>query len=318
MSSAPRAKRRSSAREIPWPPKQMWYCSVSLQWKRSLALLVDRGLGRAVAVGHAGAEVLGGERRDLLVLDVARGGDDDVLCRVAVVVVGRDPVARDARDHRRLAEHAPSERMVAVDGLAEDVVDTVLRLVLVHRDLLEHDLALGVDLVLGQRRVEQHLRHQVERVRGVLVEESRVQVRRLLRGRGVGRRAHAVEQLGDLDRRVAIGPLEQQVLEEVREALLALALVPRAGLHPEPEGDRADRGDDLRDHTEAIDLAQLDVLWKGAQGCDASAGALGHGLRGRHRRDLRGRHRRDLRGRHDHPGRHRRRAWGPGRRCRRR
>ena len=42
--------------------------------------------------------------------------------------------------------------MVAVDRLGEHVVDAVLRLVLVHRDLLEHDLALGVDLVRRQRR----------------------------------------------------------------------------------------------------------------------------------------------------------------------
>ena len=36
--------------------------------------------------------------------------------------------------------------MVAEHGLGDQVVDELLRLVLVHRDLLEHDLALGVDL----------------------------------------------------------------------------------------------------------------------------------------------------------------------------
>ena len=80
-------------------------------------------------------------------------------------------------------------------------MDAVLRLVLVHRDLLEHDLALGVDLGIG--RPEQHLREQVEGLFGVLVEEARVQVGRLLAGGGVHRRAQAVEELRDLDRRVA-------------------------------------------------------------------------------------------------------------------
>ena len=32
-SSTPSVKRRSSARAMPGPPKQMWYCSVSLAWK---------------------------------------------------------------------------------------------------------------------------------------------------------------------------------------------------------------------------------------------------------------------------------------------
>jgi hypothetical protein len=62
-------------------------------------------------------------------------------------------------------------------------VDAVLRLVLVHRDLLQHDLALGVDLRVG--RAEQHSRQQVEDLLGVLVEEAGVQVGRLLAGRRV-------------------------------------------------------------------------------------------------------------------------------------
>ena len=69
--------------------------------------------------------------------------------RVAGVVVGGDVGDRDRGDHLGLAEHPAPERVLAEDRLGEHVVDPVLRLVLVHRDLLEHDLALGVDLVLG-------------------------------------------------------------------------------------------------------------------------------------------------------------------------
>ena len=78
-----------------------------------------------------------------------------------------------------------------------------------------------------------------------------MQVGRLLAGRGVGRRAEAVEELGDLDRRVALGALEQQVLEEVRDARLRRRLVARAGPHPEPERDRAHRGNLLGDDPDA-------------------------------------------------------------------
>ncbi len=70
--------------------------------------------------------------------------------------------AADARDHLRRADHGPAERMVAEDRLGDQVVDELLRLVLVHRDLLEHDLALGVDL--GEERRVDHVGHHVERL----------------------------------------------------------------------------------------------------------------------------------------------------------
>ena len=65
---------------------------------------------------------------------------------------------------------------------------------------------------------------------------------RLLAGGGVHRGAQAVEDLGDLDRRVPLGALEQQVLEEVRDAGLLGRLVRGARPHPEPQGDGAHRG----------------------------------------------------------------------------
>ena len=168
---------------------------------------------------------------------------------VAGAAVGLDLGHRHRADHLGLAQHAPAERVLAEDGLGEDVVDAVLRLVLVHRDLLEHDLALGVDFGVGRR--QQHLGQQVEDLLGVLVEEAGVQVRRLLAGGGVDRGAEAVELLGDLDRREALGALEQQVLEEVRDAGLRRGLVARAGAHPEPERHGSHRGNLLGDDPDA-------------------------------------------------------------------
>ena len=187
-----------------------------------------------------------GELDDPLVVEVPGGADDDVGARVAGLVVGLDVGDRDRGDHLGLAEHPAAQRMLAEDGSGEDVVDAVLRLVLVHRDLLEDDVALGVDVRIGRR--EQHFGEQLEDLVGVLVEEAGVQVGRLLAGRRVDRGAEPVEALGDLDRRVAGGALEQQVLEEVRDPGLGRGLVPRSGAHPEPEGNRAHRGNLLGDH----------------------------------------------------------------------
>ena len=181
-----------------------------------------------------------GQLDDAVVVEVAGGADDDLRRRVVGAAVGLDVGDRDRGDHLGLAEHPAPERVLAEDGLGEDVVDPVLGLVVVHRDLLQHHLALGVDVGVGRR--QQHFRQQVEDRLGVLVEEAGVQVRRLLAGGGVDRGAEPVEALGDLDRRVARGPLEQQVLEEVRDPGLRRGLVPGSGPDPEPERDGSDRG----------------------------------------------------------------------------
>ena len=67
--------------------------------------------------------------------------------------------------------------MRAEDGLGEEVVDEVLGRVLDHRDLLEHDLALGVDV--GERRREHHVRHHVDRALEMAVGDARVDDRAL-------------------------------------------------------------------------------------------------------------------------------------------
>ena len=135
--------------------------------------------------------------------------------------------------------------MVAEDRLGDQVVDELLRLVLVHRDLLEHDLALGVDL--GEERRVDHVGHDVDRLVEVVVGDPRIDDRVLARGGGVQLAAHRVEDLGDLLRGVALRALEEQVLDEVRDAGALVPLVPRPGADPEPERDRPDVRQSLGD-----------------------------------------------------------------------
>ena len=149
-----------------------------------------------------------------------------------------DRAPADRGDHLRAADHRPAERVLVEDGLREQVVDEVLRRVLDHRDLLQHDLALGVDVREGRR--EDHVRHHVERVLEMAVGDARVDDRVLARRGRVQLPAHLVEDLGDLLRVVRARALEEQVLDEVRDARLRVGLVARAGADPEPERDRAD------------------------------------------------------------------------------
>ena len=113
--------------------------------------------------------------------------------------------------------------MRAEDGLGRDVVHEVVRRVLDHGDLLEHDLALGVDV--GERRPEDHVGHDVERALEPVVGDPRVDDGRLARGRRVQLAAELVEDLRDLLRRVARRALEEQVLDEVRDARPRVGLV---------------------------------------------------------------------------------------------
>ena len=84
---------------------------------------------------------------------------------------------RHARDDLGATDHGPTERVRPEDGLGREVVDEVLRIVVHHRDLLEHDLALAVDLL--ERRSEDHVGHNVERELDLVVGDARVDDGRL-------------------------------------------------------------------------------------------------------------------------------------------
>ena len=94
---------------------------------------------------------------------------------------------------------------------------------------------------------EDHVGHHVERDVDVVVGHARVDDGRLARRGGVELAAHRVEQLGDLHGVEPLRALEQQVLDEVRDAGLGDRLVARAGADPEADRRRADALDALGD-----------------------------------------------------------------------
>ena len=137
-------------------------------------------------------------------------------------------------------------------------MDEILRRVLVHRDLLEHDLPLLVEL--AERGREDHVGHHRDRLLDVPVGHAGVDDGVLARGGGVQLGAHRVERLGDLLRVVRARSLEQEVLDEMRHPGTIGTLVARPGADPEPERDGTDARHVLRDHALAgIELGE-DVL----------------------------------------------------------
>jgi len=174
------------------------------------------------------------------------GGAEQLLVFAGATI----PLARTRAEREASGDPRPSiaERYASREAYLDRVREAA-RALAREGYLLEDDVALGVDFGVG--RSEQHFRQQLEDLVGVLVEEAGVEVGRLLAGRRVDHGAEAVEALGNLDRRVALGSLEQEMLEEMRDPRLGDGLVARAGPDPEPERNRAHRGNLLGHNPDA-------------------------------------------------------------------
>ena len=193
---------------------------------------------------------------EALVAEVPRRSEDDARAGIRTAVVGGERPGRHGLDHVRPTDHGPTERVPAEHRVGGEVVHEVMRSVLDHRDLLEHDLPLGVDI--PERGAEHHVGHHVERGLEAVVRDPGVDDGRLARGRRIQLAAELVEDLGDLLRAVPRGALEEQVLDEVGDPGARLGLVARAGADPEAERDRPDAGQALRDDAlPTLELGQL-------------------------------------------------------------
>ena len=189
------------------------------------------------------------ELHEPVVVDAPGRGDDHVVRPVAAAVERAERAPRDAGDHVGRAEHRPPQRMPAEHRLRDEVEDELLRRVVDHGDLLEHDLPLGVEV--GEAGREDHVRHHVERRLEMLVEDAGVDDGVVAGRRGVQLAAEGVEGLRDLDRGVRRRALEEEVLQEVADAGVRVVLVARAGADPEADRDRAHCGQRLGDDPRA-------------------------------------------------------------------
>ncbi len=106
----------------------------------------------------------------------------------------------------------------------EHVAERVLRVVVAHRDLLEHHVAFDLDVVGGAAAAQHHVGDQVDGQLQVGVEHVRVVAGVLPGGERVQLTADGVDRLGDLDRGARRRRLEQQVFQEMRGACDACGL----------------------------------------------------------------------------------------------
>ena len=146
-----------------------------------------------------------------------------------------------AADELDAAADVPAAGLLAVDGDAEEASHPAPGVIVVPFELLLDDGALAVDLLLGEGRVEEHVRGYVdcglEAVVGHDVPVAGVFLVRV----GVEGAAGALDLLGDhVGAGAAFGSLEDHVLEEVGDAVQALGL--RAGSDADEEADGGSLG----------------------------------------------------------------------------
>ena len=189
---------------------------------------------------------------DDVVVDVAGHRHDHRGRAVVLAPEALDLLAGQGLDRGLGAGDGPAERGVGAPGLlGEELVDDVVGVVVVHGDLVEDHVALGLDVVGGQQRAGDHVAEDVDGQRQVLVEDPGVEAGVLLGGEGVELTADLVERDGDVEGRALSGALEQQVLEEVRGAVQGGGLVARADADPDADRGRADARHVLGDDAQA-------------------------------------------------------------------
>ena len=197
-------------------------------------------------------EPLFDELADVIVLEVADRRDDQVGRGVRAVEVVAKQVGGERLDRFARPENRPPQRMVGPESLREELVDEVVRHVLDHLDLFDHDLLLALDIVGCERRVPYDVGEDVDGEREVFVEDFDVVARVFLGGEGVELAADRVDRLRDVFRRPRCRALEEHVLDEMRDAAALRRLVPRSPGQPHADADRTHLRHPLRQETNAV------------------------------------------------------------------
>src|SRR5262249_8560784 len=121
-----------------------------------------------------------------------------------------------------------------------------------HFDFFEDDPALAGDVGDVENGIEHQVTENVERGGKVFVEDLDAEADTFFGGEGVDGAANGVDLPGNLLRRPVFGAFERHLLHEMRDAVPLFVFVPRTGLDPYSDRDRADVLHLLGDHTEAV------------------------------------------------------------------
>ncbi len=152
-------------------------------------------------------------------VDGAGHGDDEVARTVVRPVVLPHRRSRRRADRLGASADRAAERMLPQHGLEEALVGDVSGVVARHREFLQNDAALVLELVGIEKGRREHVGEDLDRHRQVAILHLRVVAGVLLRGERIVLPADGVERDRDVERRAFRRALEEQVLEEVRRSV---------------------------------------------------------------------------------------------------
>ena len=168
------------------------------------------------------------EGKDMIVLDRAGRGDDrgaGAIAAAQIVVDGRPVEGLDALAR---AENRPADRLVRPGGRGEEIEHQVVRRVFDRADLLEDDVLLPFELIRVECALGEKIAHDVERELDVAAHQAGEIARSLDSGLRIEIAADVLDRLGDFAGASTARALERHVLDEMRESVLACALVARS------------------------------------------------------------------------------------------
>ena len=224
------------------------------------ALLVNRQtgprLGRTAVHERRGArqrpEFPPGHLEEILVRQGAGRCNEDAIGPVPRLEEAKEVVTVEARDRFCAAGDRPRERVARPEGQVEELVYVVVRTVLDLRYLLDDHRALALDLLAREARLSEDVGEEVQCEGDVLAQHFCVVAGVLLAGECVQPATHGIDLLGDLGRGAPLRPLEEEMLEKVRDSRLIRMLVAGAVLHPDADRHRGEIREVLGQHPDAV------------------------------------------------------------------
>ena len=182
------------------------------------------------------AKLLLREIEDLLVGNVARSGDDDVIGRKPILKTAKKRFAAEITNGFRSAEDGTTEGMFGPEAASKNVMEEIFGIVQIHLDFFEDDLALFINVAGIELGTKDEIGDDVESNGEMLVEDLGVEADLFLGGEGIEHAADGIHFAGDVFGGTALSTLENHVLEEMGKAVFGSGFA--AGTIANPDADR--------------------------------------------------------------------------------
>src|SRR5467141_1967404 len=198
------------------------------------------------------AELLLNQFQHLLVSDVARSGDHQMVRREPLSKSRAQRIAVESFHRFRCAQNRAAQRMLRPEAAGENLVKSIFGIVQIHLDFFEDDLAFFLHIFGVEFRSEDEVGDDVKGDGQVLVKNLGIETDLFLGSESVEHAADGIHFAGDGFGGAAFRALKNHVLHKVSEAVLFGNFAAGAVADPDADGDGAHMGHGLGNNHEAV------------------------------------------------------------------